>query len=512
MRPWPQFDGLDRAGGEMHRTNGPTVEVKSACGAVLGRHRAGVLEFLGIPYAQAPVGSFRFAAPVKKPPFEPVFPALSYGDAAPQRSPLPQTLGRLFGMPTGQSENCLNLNIWTPGIDAKRPVLVFVHGGAFITGSGAQYPGGDLARRGDCVVVTINYRLGLAGFNGFAELFPGDERFAANPGLLDQRCALRWVRDNIEAFGGDPDCVTLAGESAGAASVAFHLVADESKPLFHKAILQSGGLNLFYPRDHARSLAGRVAQALGAASDPDRLFELPALTLASNLEDAEGERLGIVARPYVDGIEIPDEPLGEIFKRMKPCPTMIGTNRDELAFFIDLPLFPFEWSKPAMEAYVTWVSDAERARTIGDLYRDDHEGLIGFGTELLFRMPAIHAADIQSGRADTFMYRLDWEAKGLLARQGATHSVDLPLLFEDFLKPFRSVYLGVMPDHRRQALASRMRDHWLSFVREGRPGADWPAYETGRRETMIFDVEDKVIPDPERVHRIVWQGIDGWTY
>ena len=114
MRPWPQFDGLDRAGGEMHRTNGPTVEVKSACGAVLGRHRAGVLEFLGIPYAQAPVGSFRFAAPVKKPPFEPVFPALSYGDAAPQRSPLPQTLGRLFGMPTGQSENCLNLNIWTP--------------------------------------------------------------------------------------------------------------------------------------------------------------------------------------------------------------------------------------------------------------------------------------------------------------------------------------------------------------------------------------------------------------
>ncbi|SMC51364.1 para-nitrobenzyl esterase [Fulvimarina manganoxydans] len=512
MRPWPQFDGLDRAVGERRRTSGQTFEVEAACGPVLGRWRAGVLEFLGIPYAEAPVGPLRFAAPVRKRRFETVFAALEYGDAAPQQSPLPQSLGRLFGMATSQSEKCLNLNVWTPGTEGKRPVLVFVHGGAFVIGSGAQYPGGDLARRGDCVIVTINYRLGLAGFNGFPELFPGDERFAANPGLLDQRCALRWVQDNIEAFGGDPGQVTLAGESAGAASVAFHLVAEDSKPLFHQAILQSGGLNLFYPRDHAGSLAARVAKALGASGDPDRLFDVSALRLASSLDDVEGEKLGVVARPYVDGVDIPDRPLGEILTLIKPCPTMIGTNRDELAFFIDLPLFPFEWSKPAMEAYVTWVSDADQARTISDLYQDDHDGLIGFGTDLLFRMPAIHAADFQASQASTFMYRLDWKAKGLLARQGATHSVDLPLLFEDFLKPFRSVYLGVMPDHRRQALALRMRDHWLSFVREGRPGVDWPAYETGRRETMIFDLEDRVMHDPERVHRIVWKGIDGWTY
>ncbi|MEF2550608.1 carboxylesterase family protein [Aurantimonas sp. A2-1-M11] len=489
-----------------------SVVVEAPCGRVRGQRVGGIASFLGIPYAEPPLGRLRFAAPDPARPFKATFEADSYGPAAPQRRALVEPFATFAGLNRSFSEDCLNLHVWTPDTGGARAVLVFLHGGGFIIGSGSQYPGGDLARRGDAVVVTLNYRLGFFGFNGFAELFPGDERFANNAGLLDQRLALQWVRDNIAAFGGDPERVTIAGESAGAASVAFHMAAPGSHGLFGQAIAQSGGLNLFYPRERAMEIGERTLDALGARPDRERLFRLApqAFGLASRKVTAEFP--GIPSRPHFDCGELPDGPLPALYRAMIPVPLLIGTNRDEFSFFSELPILKIDSDMASLRRWVGEVAGEVAAARIAALYSRGRAGRIAFGTDLLFRMAAIHQADDHSQRVPTFMYRLDWEAKGLLSRLGATHSVDLPLLFEDFLKPFRSVYLGVLPDPPRLRLSERMRDHWMAFVNGGRPGEAWPAYRPETRETMIFAGRgDRVVPDPERERRVAWQAVDGAT-
>lgn len=489
-----------------------SVLVEAPCGPVRGMEENGIAGFRGIPYAEPPIGRGRFAAPKPARRFAAIFHADSYGPAAPQRRSLPEPLAELSRLMRSFSEDCLNLHVWTPDLQGKRPVLVFIHGGGFIIGAGAQYPGDDLARRGDAVVVTLNYRLGLFGFNAFAELFPGDDRFAANAGLLDQRLALEWVRDNIAAFGGDPDRVTIAGESAGAASVAFHLVARRSQPLYAQAILQSGTLNLFYTRERAAEVSRDVLRIMSPKGDPERLFRLDHAAFAVAMRSLADKHTGILSRPYLDGTELPETTLPALYGAMKPVPLLIGTNRDEFSLFSELSMFRIDSRKEALAKWVESVAGTEGARRVSRLYSDDRNERVAFGTDLLFRMAAIHQADDHASRAPTFMYRLDWEAKGLMSRLGATHSVDLPLLFEDFLKPFRGIYLGVLPDHERQALAERMRTHWMRFVNGGRPGDDWPAYDTTARKTKIFAARDRVLLDPEGVRRVAWQGIDGYAF
>lgn len=489
-----------------------SVVAEAPCGRVRGNRIGGITCFLGIPYAAPPVGRLRFAAPRAPAPFRGTFDADAYGPAAPQRRALAEPFATFAGLKRTFSEDCLNLHIWTPDTRGSRPVLVFIHGGGFIIGSGSQYPGADLARRGDAVVVTLNYRLGVFGFNGFAELFPGDARFAANAGLLDQRLALAWVRDNIAAFGGDPERVTIAGESAGAASVAFHMAAPGSHGLFSRAIMQSGGLNLFYPRAQAMEIGERTLAVLGAEADRERLFRLAPRAFGLAARKVTAEFPGIPSRPHFDCGELPDGPLPALYGAMKPVPLLIGTNRDEFSFFSELPIFKIDSDKPSLTRWVAETAGEAAAERIAALYPAGRAGRIAFGTDLLFRMAAIHMADSQSQRAPTYMYRLDWEAKGLLSRLGATHSVDLPLLFEDFLKPFRSVYLGVLPDPARQQLAIRMRERWMAFVNGGPPGDDWPAYRSETRETLVLSARrDRVEADPDPLRRVAWEGVDGAT-
>ncbi|MBC8129152.1 MAG: carboxylesterase/lipase family protein [Rhizobiaceae bacterium] len=487
------------------------VSVATSCEVVNGRRTFGISRFLGIPYAEPPMGEARFAAPRRRVAFTRPFDAFAYGASAPQRRSLPEPLARIAGTLVRFDEDCLHLNIWTPDTGAKLPVLVFIHGGGFVIGSGAQYPGGDLATRGDIVVVTINYRLGLLGFNAFDEVFEGDRRFAANAGLLDQVIALEWVRDNIEAFGGDPEAVTIAGESAGAVSVAFHLVHDRSAPLFHKAVVQSGGLNLFYPKGEAVRVTRDILSEMGALRDPSRLLRFDTASFGRAMGALRHRHIGILSRPYVDGTTIPDLPLPVLYDRMKPVPLIVGTNRDEFSFFTELPMFPVKSDMRSLQAMVAAEAGQERAKIVRALYRDTKKDRIALGTDIMFRMPAIHLADAHALRAPTFSYRLDWEAKGVLSGLGATHSVDLPLLFEDFLKPFRSVYLGLLPDHARHALGERMRDHWVAFVRDGRPGPAWPLYRPDARRTMILGVKDRVADDPEATRRLAFAGVDGFT-
>ncbi|MCE7028077.1 carboxylesterase/lipase family protein [Jiella avicenniae] len=488
------------------------VRIEAACGRLVGRRHGDVVRFLGIPYGEPPIGQRRFARPEAKAAFARPFEAFSFGAAAPQRRAMPAPIGRMAGLVTEFSEDCLSLNVWTPDVRGKRPVLVFIHGGGFIIGAGSQYPGDDLAARGDVVVVTLNYRLGLLGFNPFAEVFPGDERFAANAGLLDQRLALQWVRENIAAFGGDPGRVTIAGESAGSVSVAWHLVTKGSQPFYARAIMQSGTLSLFYGRDRARQIGAELRRGMGLSHGPDPLFALSPKRLHDAAAAAVENHTGVISRPHVDECELGSALPAALAKAAKPVPLIIGTTRDEFSFFTDLPLLPMKTGKAEMTAMVARFAGPQAAEQIAGLYADDRRGRIAFGTDLVFRMPTIAFADNHAAAGNAvFSYRLDWEAKGPLARLGATHSVDLPLIFADFMRPFRAVYLGLLPDPRRHELAVRMRDHWLRFVRDGRPGADWPAYAPEARTTMIFGLKDRIVADPEAARRAAWQGIDGFA-
>jgi para-nitrobenzyl esterase len=251
--------------------------VETSYGRLRGAEADGVLVFRGVPFARPPLGKLRFQPPERPEPWSGLRDATRFGPAAPQRAGM---LGPVFRLGIGEtSEDCLYLNVWTPGLDgARRPVFVWIHGGAFVIGAGSQtlYDGAVLARRGNAVVVTINYRLGALGFLRLRELSRGALQVTGNEGLLDQLAALEWVRDEIAAFGGDPGNVTLFGESAGAMSCAALLGTPRAQGLFHRAILQSGSANYVSPADVAARLAHALLAELGLGPDVvHALRELP---------------------------------------------------------------------------------------------------------------------------------------------------------------------------------------------------------------------------------------------
>src|SRR5690242_3481977 len=245
-------------------------------GRVRGLAEGGLAVFRGIPYARPPIGPRRFGPPEPAESWTGTHDATLFGPSAPQNGAL---IGPIMSLGIGRTdEDCLYLNVWTPAADGRRrPVLVWIHGGAFLLGSGSQmlYDGAALARRGDVVVVTINYRLGAFGFLRLRERFGQRLPATGNEGLLDQIAALEWVRDEIEAFGGDPGQVTIFGESAGSMSCATLLAMPRARGLFHRAILQSGGANFVWPCEIATRLAEHVVAELGVTS-PEALQTLEA--------------------------------------------------------------------------------------------------------------------------------------------------------------------------------------------------------------------------------------------
>jgi para-nitrobenzyl esterase len=276
--------------------------VETNYGKVQGIEDNGVRVFKGIPFAQPPVGRLRFRAPQAPRPWAGVRDAREYGPAAVQNQSL---LGPALGFDIGPSnEDCLYLNVWTPGLEGRRPVLVWIHGGAFVMGAGSQalYDGTTLSSRGDVVVVTINYRLGCLGFLRLPG-GNGDGMGSGNEGLLDQIAALEWVRDNIAGFGGDPRNVTIFGESAGSISVATLLGTPRAQGLFQRAILQSGSANLVSSRDHAERVAAAMLQEIGA----DGARGLQGVATAGLLELQQ--RLYFTLQPRVRGLVFAPAPL-----------------------------------------------------------------------------------------------------------------------------------------------------------------------------------------------------------
>lgn len=500
----------------------PTLlTVTTAHGEVRGDHTRGAYRFLGIPYAAPPVGALRFAPPRAPEGWSGVRDATGTFPQAPQP---PDMMTQLLGpdAPVApQSEtDCLTLHVWTPAPDgARRPVMVWIHGGAFTNGAGTipWYDGAALTGR-DVVVVTVNYRLGALGFLHLADLAGEAYAGSGNAGLLDQAAALAWVRDNIEAFGGDPRHVTIFGESAGGMSVGTHLALPASNGLFHRAIAESGAASNASDPDRATDIASRMCTELGVErGDVDALRSIPIdalLAAQSKVSDEVGDVAGLPFQPVVDGTSLPVEPLDAIRAGSSAGVDLLtGTNLDEMRlFFVTVPAL-----KPGDEA--TLLHRAERFAP------GDPEGLVAayraaepdatpdalaerISTDLVFRIPALRMAEAHQGHGSCHVYEFHHASTAFGGMFGSTHALEIPFVFDNLDAPGVAMLTGEVTDATEQ-LATNMADAWTTFARTGTPRADglpeWPEWGDPDRTTMILDVDPHVATDPTGSLRPVWE-------
>lgn len=491
---------------------GPLAQ--TACGTVRGRHRRGVQLFAGIPYAEPPVGDRRFAAPTPHDSWDGTRDALRFGKAAPQ---LPGE-GLTNRVLLAWDEDCLTLNVVTPAADdARRPVYVWIHGGAYQHGQGATpwYDGTSFAIRGDIVVVTINYRLGALGF---CHLSPhlGD-RFASAGvnGFLDQLAALGWVRDNIAAFGGDPDRVTVGGESAGAFSVCNVLASPHAAGLVHRAIAQSGAAHNTHDPESGKEIS---AQFLAALGEPNAA-ELPEIGADRILEAQQQVIVERSTRPShgpepfypVWGHEaLPRAPHELIAEGAgSEVGLLTGTNEDEMALWGVTGL-----SEDRVHRYTARMSpDADAVLACYRQRLSDVEAgwvACAIATDRVFRVPAIRLAENRHANgAATWMYRFSWDSRAFEGQFGAAHALEIPFTFNTLDGPGTDVFLGEGP--RPDALAETMHDSWIAFIRHGDPSTsalgDWPPYEPDHRLVMDLDDECGLLADPESDEREIWESV-----
>jgi para-nitrobenzyl esterase len=506
--------------------------VNTRAGRLEGHDRGGVLAFKGVPYASAPVGPLRFRPPQAAASWRGARAAHNFGSAAPQLSPASALVGRLMGSARGaQNEDCLCLNVWTPGTDnRRRPVMVWIHGGAFVLGSGGMslYSGSRLARRGDLVVVTINYRLGALGFLDLSEV-PGMED-CANLGMRDQIAALEWVRDNIENFGGDPENVTIFGESAGGMSVGTLLGTPSAKGLFHRAILQSGAADNVSPREQAQRVTEAFFEELGR--DPETIAGKrdPSLTQILGAQSRTTRKMGIAVgtlpwQPSVDGRLIPEQPLDVISECAADVPILVGTNREEFKLFAIADRGSRSLDEDALRQRFGRALPGKNAEgeSRSDLAMDHYSRLRSsqgaplspsarwgrMQTDRIFREPAFRLADAHSShsRAGTYSYLFDWRPPILGARLGACHALEIPFVFGTLRAPGIRQVLGSARTARD--LSRVMQQAWIAFAHSGNPHhadlPDWPRYARDHGATMTFGTARGVGGGPSEEEREFWE-------
>lgn len=491
-------------------------------GRVRGARDGSVFVWRGIPYAAAPAGRDRFRPPRPPQPWDGVRDCRTVGQIAPQSMENTVPIDRSLSM----GEDCLWLNVWAPAgtADRPRPVMVWLHGGAYCLGTAAQgvYDGRVLAETGDVVVVTVNYRVGALGFLDLSSLSPD---FVPNLGLHDQLAALEWVRDNIASFGGDPGNVTLFGESSGAGCVTALLTAPRAAGLFHRAIAQSPPATTVYGPERAARVAQRFMELMELP--PGRAHELPELPLerivraaAVLFDEVPVTSPGtLAAAPVVDGELLPGYPTDRFQQgRSHRVPLIIGTNRDEASLFrlFRSPIMPV--TPEAVNAMLTAVQEShpglspERIAEITSAYPDlsKPRGALAMSTDAAFRMPARWVADAHARHTRTWMYRFDHATPMLrAARVGAGHATELPYVFGNFgtFNHDPTFWLG----GRKQAteVSGRMMRRWLAFAAHGVPAAldgskHWPPYHPETRETLLIDTIDRVLRDPDANLRSAW--------
>jgi para-nitrobenzyl esterase len=492
----------------------PEPVVTTAQGAVRGlRQEDGTAAFLNIPYAAPPLGADRFAPPEPHEPWDGVRDATVPGPNAPQSE---RKLGSIdmapyFGTGWSRGEDYLTVNVWTPAVaQSDLPVMVFVHGGGFVAGStrSAMYDGSAFARDG-VVLVTLNYRLGIAGFLDL----PGAP---ANRGLLDVVAALRWVRENIAAFGGDPDNVTLFGQSAGATIVGGVLATAEATGLFRRAIVQSGsGLGAFSTEQAARVTAA-AAEALSIEPHVDAFADVS----DERLVEAASQLAGIDLRTETHGdpliglspfsLVLDTQPAASVAAGLAAdVDLLVGTNTEEGNLYL-VPVGKYATSTAADVDEAAARSHPDPARLV-ETYRKSRpeasyaqlrsaimaDALFGAGSRAL---AGAHAAHPESA---TYAYEFAWRSQALDGELGATHAVELPFVFDLADRP-ELIGPGALlgPDKPPAGLAERMHETWIRFAATGDPG--WDPYDTERRATMHIDAEWTQTDDPRSRERQAW--------
>jgi para-nitrobenzyl esterase len=484
--------------------------VETRFGRVHGRTDRGVTVFRGVPYAAPPVGPLRFEPPARLEPWSGVLDCREPGPAAPQNPPRLALLAA--SPPRAQSEDCLRLDLSTAGFDGvPRPVLVFVHGGAFAEGSAADpgTRGRRLARGGDMVVVSVQYRLGALGFLDPAELPSEAGERAANLGLLDVIAALEWVRAEVDAFGGDPHNVTLFGEGAGATAVACLLAAKPAQGLFQRAIVASAVLGIDTRAESTRRTR-RLLDALGlATADVRKLVDLPVEALL----DAQRRAGGF--RPTVDAALLDAAPLAAARAgTLPPVPVLIGANRDETRVL--------ELADPGIrkldrkglgerlrergldgaraDAAIAAYEALRRSASPADLFH-------AIETDRVFRVPALRLAEALGARgAPAYVYEFAFSGAWRQGPTGAFHGLEQPFVFGTRRVHALGPLIEDGPDAK--ALSRRMREAWASFTRSGNPRSPlvgpWPAYTTADRATFVFDANARVEHAPRDAERAFW--------
>ena len=487
-------------------------EVRTNAGMVRGRREHGLAVFRGIPFAAPPVGDARFAAPQPVRPWQGVREAVAFGPPPPQDPSLFQAGGdRTDQSAPAADDTWLTVNVWTPDPSARRPVMVWFHGGGYQMGSADTYDAHEIARAGDLVVVTFNYRVGL---EGFARI----EGAPANRGLLDQVGALRWVRENIAGFGGDPDQVTVFGESAGAGSIAALMVMPSARGLFRRAIVQSVP-GTFFSDPLARDIAATLAAEVGlrptvedlAGVDPGELSYAGAMLTARMIEFAD--RWGTVAyegpfAPVVDGEVLPAAPWQALAAGAgRDIELIAGHTRDEYRLLMlmtgQLGMIDDEQASFALRAF---GPGAESERAYREAYPEAmaEELYTLVRSDALFRMPSLHLAEAQiAGGGRAYVFDLTWSAPGAGGILGACHGLDLPLLFGNSGTSISPLLLGPTPPPEADALGRSFRAAWTAFATTGDPG--WPEYTLQQRLTRVYDAEPAVLPYPEERSRRIWQ-------
>jgi para-nitrobenzyl esterase len=482
--------------------------IETANGTVRGLHSDGVRAWRGIPFAAPPVDSLRLRAPRPVTPWSGVRDATHFGPVAPQ-----DRKGPFGGARPGtrRSEDCLTLNVIAPeAASSALPVFVYIHGGAYSVGSPADLPsrGVNFVSRG-AVHVTFNYRLNAFGYLDFSEF-----GFDNNLGLRDQVAALEWIRDNIEAFGGDPGNVTLYGESSGANAVTTLLTTPAARGLFARAIAQSPPSNAVYRPEVTRQWAREFLELLGAPAgketDALRTASTDALVTAARLlfaripDQYPGDQ---AFSPVIDGTYLLEHPIDAFREgRAHPVPLVIGTNDREGSVFTGRRrILATNASRISGLLANTTPEAAELMRRTYHI--PERRGSLDFGGDFAFWFPTYQISQYHSAFAPTWMYRLDY-APPLLKALGidATHGADLLTVFGRTASAVGRLTTLGGGARDLAAVSRRMQDYWFEFAATGTMDASWPQYDSERRASLTFDAPDRVEFDTRADRRRAWDG------
>jgi para-nitrobenzyl esterase len=484
---------------------GPVV--RTSAGRVRGRAEGGVLLFRGVRYG-ADTGPRRFQPPLPPTPWTDVRDATAYGPGSPQRGDEPNT-----------AEDCLFLNVWTPGADtARRPVMVYIHGGAYSAGSGSSplYDGTRLAIRGDVVVVTLNHRLGPFGYLSLGRF--GDPRWAdsGNAGQLDLVLALQWVRDNIAAFGGDPDRVMVFGQSGGGAKIATLMAMPSAKGLFHRAATMSGQQVTASGPLNAHRRAEAFLQAVGLA--PDRLADLAALPAAKLVaamaaKDPILPTGGLYFGPVLDDRSLPRHPFWpDAPPQSAGIPMIIGNTHDEARAFLggDPANHNLSWDDlpgrlaPELRVDISPETVVAEYRRLYPAYSPSEVFFAASTASRSWRAAVIEAEARARQGAPAFVYQVDWKSPKDGGRWGAPHTLDIALVFGTLDAP--GAYTGTTSQDR--AVSDALQDAFIAFARTGDPNHPglpaWAPYTLPRRQTLIVDAPFRMADDPRGAERALF--------